>query len=96
MELQEGIYNIAEGYRAFTIERGTKVQIVKRKKRIPVVESRCRNCKHCLRGKYKFSPGQWWESTYCEKKPKTVAGASYFYHVEELGKICDLFEPKES
>lgn len=95
MELQEGIYDIAEGYRAFTIEKGTKVQIVKRQ-REPVTEPRCRDCKHCLRGKYKFSPRQWWESTYCEKKPKTVGTLPYFYHVPELGKICDLFEPKES
>ena len=96
MELTEGVYEIAEGYKAITIDKGTKVQIVKRKAKPTYRGKRCRDCIHCIRGKYLFSPNQWWESECCENKPKTVGGQSkYFYSTESDKPACEMFEGKE-
>lgn len=96
MTLKEGIYDIAEGYKAITIEKGTKVKILKRAK--PAYEGeRCRDCVHCQKGRYAFGPNQWWESNFCDKKPKTVAGRNdYFYSTTKSTKACNMFERKEN
>lgn len=95
MILKEGIYEIAKGYKAITIGHGTKVKILKRIKP-PYEGSRCKDCIHCHRGKYAFSPNQWWESAFCDKKPKTVGGDSrFFYSTNESFKACELFEKRE-
>lgn len=96
MELTEGIYVIAEGYKAFTIDKRTKVQIVKRKAKPTYQGNRCRDCIYCVRGKYLFSPNQWRESECCEKKPKTVGGQlKYFYSTNSTKHACEMFERKE-
>jgi len=94
MKLQEGTYEIAQGYRAVIVDKGTKVQIVKRKA-IHKECNRCRDCKHLLHGKYLFSPGQWWESYACDQKPKKVAGKDCFYGASSGAKACEMFERKE-
>jgi hypothetical protein len=96
MELTEDIYEIAEGYKAFTIEKGTKVQIVKRKAKPTYQGNRCRDCIYCVRGTYLFSPNQWWESECCKKKPKTVGGQlNYFYSTVSNRHACEMFKGKE-
>ena len=77
-ELTAGLYEIAKGYRAKIIDKGTKVQVLARVKNWDD-SPRCRDCKFCKRGKYAFSPNQWWESEYCEKKPKTVGGSDKYF-----------------
>lgn len=94
MQLQEGTYEIAQGYRVVIVNKGTKVQIVKRKA-TNIECNRCRDCKHLLHGKYLFSPNQWWESCACDKKPKKVAGKDYFYGAYSGAKACSMFERKE-
>lgn len=95
MRLQEGTYEIAQGYRAVIIEKGTKVQIVKRKATNTKC-NRCRDCKHLLHGKYLFSPGQWWESYACDQKPKMDIGTDrFFYGAYPGAKACEMFERME-
>lgn len=94
MQLQEGTYEIAKGYRAIVVDKGTKVKIIKRKATHTECD-RCRDCKHLLHGKYLFSPNQWWESYACNQKPKKVAGKDYLYGVRQDAKACKMFERKE-
>lgn len=94
MQLQEGTYEIAQGYRAIIVDKGTKVQIIKRKATYAKCD-RCRDCKHLLHGKYLFSPNQWWESYACEKKPKKVAGKDCFYWAYSNAKACEMFDKRE-
>ena len=96
MTLTEGIYEIDKEYKAFIVERGTKVKIVRRAK---VLDNspRCRDCKHCKVGKYAFSPNQWWESEYCDAKPKTIGGDNrFFYSTFSSHHTCEKFEPKKT
>ena len=95
MQLQEGTYEIAQGYRAIIVDKGTKVQIIKRKATY-IKCDRCRDCKHLLHGKYLFSPNQWWESYACDQKPKKVVGRGYFYGTRSDAKACEMFERKEN
>ena len=94
MQLQEGVYEIAQGYRAVIVDKGTKVLIVKRKATVTEC-NRCRDCKHFLQGKYLFSPKQWWESCACDQKIKKIAGKDYFYAARPGDKACKMFETKE-
>lgn len=91
--LTEGIYEIERGYRTVIVGKGTKIKIFKKK---PQYEGyRCRDCAHCQRGKYAFSQNQWWESAFCNTKPKTIGGDSrYFYSTNESNHACELFEKK--
>lgn len=93
MELIEGIYEIAKGYRAIIVDKGTKVQIIKRK--AVYTGNRCKDCKHFLCGKYLFSPNQRWESYACDQKPKKVAGKDYFYATRSNAMACKMFEFRE-
>lgn len=93
MQLQEGTYEIAKGYRAVVIDKGTKVQILKKK--VIYTGDRCRDCKHLLHGKYLFSPNQFWESYACGQKPKKVAGKNCFYGARSGAKACEMFERRE-
>lgn len=93
MTLTEGTYEIEKGYRAIIINKGTKIKIFKKK---PQYEGyRCKDCVHCQTGRYAFGPKQWWESTFCNAKPKTVAGDSrFFYSTDESSHACELFQKK--
>ena len=69
MTLTEGIYDIAPGFKAFTIEKGTKIQVVARKRRISDDDvKRCGKCKYCVKGKH--NPSQHWRALVCVKRPK--------------------------
>lgn len=52
----------------------------------------CSDCTHCKSGKLSMR-NQWWESFYCDKKPKTIRGEEkYFYAVNPKKKACEEFE----
>ena len=91
--LAEGIYRVPEGYRAFVVDGN--VVIAPKSTRHEV--SRCRDCKHCIRGKHSLD--QDWISDVCDLKPKMLKTASnraenLFYAAVTWSKACDKFEPK--
>ena len=56
---------------------------------------RCRDCGHRKIGKCCMR-NQWWESSYCELKPKTIGGMSgFFYSVQDSKVACENFEEQE-
>ena len=93
MKLEEGIYEIPDDCTALYSKR--KV-IVKKKTRQNNAVLRCEHCIHQKWGRLTMK-NQWWESPYCEKKPKTIRGKEgYFYNACSSNKACEMFEPKES
>ena len=57
--------------------------------------NRCRDCEHRKVGRCSLRD-QWWESSYCELKPKTIGGVSgFFYSVQDSKVACENFKEKE-
>jgi len=89
MELKEGTYTISQDLKAVVVN-GNTIIISKRK---ISHDNHCRDCVHCLTGKYKFSPKQWWESNYCDARPKIIGGQNGFFYAAPLSKkACELFK----
>lgn len=92
MELKEGIYKLPPHLKA-VVRDGDTIIVSTRARLSPY--KHCRDCEHCKVGKYKFSPNQWWESTYCEMKPKKMACEGEWWYAAPEGRIaCELFKPK--
>ena len=57
--------------------------------------NRCRDCEHRKVGKCSMR-NQWWESLYCELKPKTIGGVSgFFYSTKDSTPACKNFKERE-
>ena len=94
MKLEEGIYEIPDDCTAVYQHR--KV-IVKRMKAIdkPKV-NHCGDCLHQKWGKITMK-NQFWDSPYCENKPKTIYGKEgYFYNASSFKKACEMFKPRDN
>ena len=90
-ELQPGTYAIPENC---TFKYANRQIIVVPKKAKDTSILRCATCVHMLTGK-KCTQNQFWDTEYCELKPKTIGGKTeYFYHVSPSAKACDQHEPK--
>ena len=92
MEIKEGTYTIPHDLKAVVINGNTL--IVSKRVRISPYKH-CRDCAHCKTGKYKFSPNQWWESTYCDARPKKMVAKGEWWYAAPLTRIaCELFIDK--
>lgn len=88
-ELQPGTYAIPEDC---TFKYANRQIIVVPKKTKDTSVLRCATCKYMLTGKACMQ-NQFWDSTYCELRPKTIGGKTgYFYHVSPSTKACDQHE----
>lgn len=88
-KLQPGTYVIPEDC---TFKYANRQIIVVPKKVKDTSVLRCGTCKYIKTGN-KCCKGQYWETQYCELKPKTIGGkAEYFYHVSPSTKACDKYE----
>lgn len=96
MTLTEGIYEIPASCTALYKDR--KI-IVKKKKNLDKENViRCRHCEHCKYGKMSMR-NQFWDSDYCEMKPKTIYGENkYFYSTlpSRRAEDCKNFKLKEN
>lgn len=92
VELKEGIYALPPELKAQVIG-GDKVIVEKRKGRPKRNVLHCSDCVHRKVGR-KVRLNQYWDSGYCEMKPKTIDGRlEYFYCAPENRLACDMFEP---
>ena len=74
------------------VDKGRKVQIVKRMS-VGYSGPRCKDCRHCKEGR-KTLFQQWYDSHYCDRKPKTIGGyAGYFYSARTEDRACKMYEP---
>ena len=87
--------DVAAGFKAGA--EWMKNKLVKPKKRsidTPIL-LKCRDCKHLKMGRMSLK-NQWWDSLYCEMKPKTIAGETKYFYAEKPSTIaCDKFEKTE-
>ena len=87
--LQPGTYAIPENCTFKYVNRQIVV-VPKKTKDTSIL--RCATCKHIQTGR-KCTTNQFWETQYCDLKPKTISGkAEYFYHVSPSTKACDKYE----
>lgn len=94
MTLTEGTYNIADDCRAKYKDRTLIVYKMTKKQIEQSKIKRCRDCVHQKTGKLCMR-NQWWESTYCELKPKTISGVSnFFYNAPDNRPACESFKEK--
>lgn len=95
-ELMPGAYTLPNNCRAFVRNGKVIVSLKCGTEDIP----RCRDCKHCVRGKSTYN--QWTISTVCELQPKTNRGyknpkiikQKRYYSVRPSDAACDKYEPK--
>lgn len=98
MKLQEGTYDIQEGYRAVLIPGENKIRIQKRVDRhIKPGDYRCKDCKFRGKGKQmKCKSYLFGLDDVCLKRVKTVIGYDTFYFGAPYNKKpCEMFELKE-
>ena len=87
--LQPGSYAIPENCTFKYLNR--KIVVIPKKTKDTSV-LRCGTCKHIHTGN-KCCKDQFWETQYCDLKPKTIGGKTeYFYHVSPSTKACDKYE----
>ena len=87
--LQPGTYAIPESCTFRYANR--KIMVVPKKTKDTSI-LRCGTCKYIKTGN-KCCKDQFWETQYCELKPKTIGGKTeYFYHVSPSTKACDKYE----
>ena len=87
--LQPGTYAIPESCTFRYANR--KIMVVPKKTKDTSI-LRCGTCKYIKTGN-KCCKDQYWETQYCELKPKTIGGKTeYFYHVSPSTKACDKYE----
>lgn len=88
-ELKPGTYAIPENC---TFKYSNRQIIVVPKKIKDTNILRCGTCKYIKTGN-KCLKDQYWETQYCELKPKTIGGKTeYFYHVSPSAKACEKYE----
>ena len=90
MKLEEGVYSIPADCTVYYC--GRKVYVKRMKKR-----SECKHCRDCVHQKFgkKTIQNQWYDSAYCEIRPKTINGKTgYFYNAISSKLACDQFEQK--
>ncbi len=91
MKLEEGIYEIQEDCTVYVRQRKVIIQKMK-------VRGACNHCKDCIHqimGR-KTMMNQFYNSPYCELKPKVIHGREgYFYNAQGTKKACEKFEPKQ-
>ena len=88
--LTEGTYTIPDDCTAKYEKR--KIYVYKMKADTSV--KRCRDCCHCKLGRLSMRR-QFWDSTYCEEKPKTIAGKDgYYYSIQGSRIACNKFKDK--
>lgn len=93
MTLEEGVYQIPDCLRA-VISKNT-VKVFKRKVKEPQEVRNCGKCIHQKLGR-KTMLNQWYDSPYCEMKPKTINGKlDYFYSAHNTHPACGNFEKRE-
>ena len=93
MKLEAGIYEIPDDCTAVYSKRKVIV-----KKKLDADKPRVFHCADCVHQKWgRLSmKNQWWDSPYCEVKPKTIGGKEdYFYNACSSNKACEMFKPKE-
>lgn len=94
MELKEGIYSIPPGH-TLKILGDRQIQISPYKNGVSQSLQRCRDCEHLKIGR-KCMDKQWWDSTYCEMKPKGKK-KQLFYSAKPSDKACtNNFKPKNN
>lgn len=94
MKLEEGIYEIPDDCTAVYSKRKVIVKKMLDADKLNVM--RCGDCIHQKWGRLTMR-NQWWDSPYCEKKPKIIEGkGGYFYNANSSKKACEMFEKKES
>ena len=88
--LTEGTYTIPDNCTAKYEKR--KIYVYKMK--VDASVKRCRDCSHCKLGRLTMRR-QWWDSSYCEMKPKIISGkGGYYYSVQGSKVACDKFKDK--
>lgn len=91
MKLEEGVYSIPADCTVYYC--GRKVYVKKMKKR-----SDKKHCSDCLHQKWgrKTLSNQFYDSPYCEVKPKIINGEEgYFYNAQSSKVACNDFKPRE-
>ena len=92
-EITEGVYSIPNDCTILYQER--KVIVRKMKSNAKPKYFRCHDCIHQKTGR-KMLRKQWFDSEYCDMKPKTIDGQSgYFYSAPNSRIACYMFEKKE-
>ena len=94
MLLTEGEYKLPADLKA-NVVHGDTVVVMKRSQR--EIIGYTKNCGHCIHQKCGrlSSRNQWWDSKYCELKPKSIHGElKYFYAANDGKAACDLFEKR--
>ena len=88
--LQEGTYSIPDDCTAVYVDR----KVVVKKKIVRPIKPHCSDCIHQKLGK-KTMRNQWWDSYYCDAKPKIINGQEgYFYNAQSSKVACVKYEPK--
>ena len=92
MKLEAGIYEIPDDCTAVYSKRKVIVKRMKDADKPKVLH--CSDCIHQKWGKLTMR-NQYWDSPYCECKPKTIHGKDgYYYNAGSYNKACEMFEPK--
>lgn len=92
-EITEGVYSIPDD--CTVIYQKRKVIVKKMKTAAKPKYFYCSDCIHQKIGR-KVLWRQWYDSEYCEMKPKTINGKSdYFYSASNNRMACYMFEKKE-
>ena len=94
MKLEEGIYEIPDDCTA--VYQNRKVIIKKMKAVDRPKVPHCGDCIHQKLGR-KSLRNQYYDSPYCENKPKTIDGKlGYFYNASSYKKACEQFSPRNN
>ncbi len=94
MKLEEGIYEIPDNCTVLYQHRKVVVKKMLNADKPKVFH--CSDCIHQKWGKLTMK-NQFWDSPYCEKRPKIIYGKNgYYYNANSSKKACEMFEPKES
>ena len=94
MKLEEGIYEIPDDCTAVYSKRKVIV-----KKMLDADKPKFFHCADCIHQKWGrlTMRNQWYDSPYCEKRPKFIEGkGGYFYNAYSSKKACEMFEKKGS
>lgn len=92
-----GVWNIPSDCKAF-VRNG---QVFVCKKKVPVSEPRCRDCRYFTRGISKYNQNPNFPSPICLRKPKSNERTSYapqvkiqtrYFSTQPSYRACDMFE----
>lgn len=94
MFLIEGEYKLPADLKAKVVHGDTVLVTKRSKKDVVGYLHRCGNCIHQKCGRMSMR-NQWWDSKFCEKKPKSIKGElKYFYAAGDYKAACSMFEMK--